>query len=81
MWSWPEHQGVGAAVPYAQEQRAEVGYRCGEVRPEALLPDAITLALNKLGDAIVGPMLVRLMQYLASWGCRRCFEPRLLHGS
>ena len=59
---------MGAAVPYAQEQRAEVGYRCGEVRPEALLPDAITLALNKLGDAIVGPMLVRLMRYLASAG-------------
>ena len=70
----------GAAVPYAQEQRAEVGYRCGEVRPEALLPDAITLALNKLGDAIVGPMLVRLMRHLASAGVADAIF-RLLHGS
>lgn len=44
-----------APVAYAQVQKMELSYQCGEVVAPALLGDAVTHTLTELGYAI-GPL-------------------------
>lgn len=48
-----------APVAYAQVQKTELRYQCGEVVAPALLGDAVTHTLTELGYAIVRPIVVR----------------------
>ena len=47
-----------APVAYAQVQKMELSYQCGDVVAPALLGDAVTHALTELGYAIVRPIVV-----------------------
>lgn len=47
-----------APVAYAQVQKMELSYQCGEVVAPALLGDAVTHTLTELGYAIVRPIVV-----------------------
>ena len=48
-----------APVAYAQVQKMELSYQCGDVVAPALLGDAVTHTLTELGYAIVRPVVVR----------------------
>ena len=50
--------GTRAAVAYAQVQKMELSYQCGDVVAPALLGDAVTHTLTELGYAIVRPIVV-----------------------
>ena len=45
-------------MAYAQVQKVELSYQCGDVVAPALLGDAITHTLTELGYAIVRPIMV-----------------------
>ena len=47
-----------APVAYAQVQKMELRYQCGDVVAPALLGDAVTHTLTELGYAIVRPIVV-----------------------
>ncbi|KAK9841859.1 hypothetical protein WJX81_007817 [Elliptochloris bilobata] len=53
-------------LPYAQVQRMELSYQCGDVTAAALLGDTITRTLTELGYAIVSPLMAALGSQLPS---------------
>ena len=66
--SAPTASAARAPVAYAQVQKMELSYQCGEVVASALLGDAVTHTLTELGYAIVRPIVVskscKLLPYM-----------------